>query len=386
MEQRFSWEANSFSAAQEIFLILWNRQVHYWIHKSPPPVPVLSQIDPAHAPTHFSKIHFNVILPSISGSSKWPTSLTFFHQNPACSSSGYVSWDNRMSDSTETTIQSCGQKSLIVLTFCTQMRSHSALDWVTFCTQLSHILHSIVVTFCTRLSHVLHSIKLRSALNFGHILHSIGSRSALNWVTFCTQLLSRSALNCGDILRSIGSHSALNCGHTVHTIAVTCCTQLGHILHSIAVILCTQLRSHSALNCGHILFWPLLPDFCLIICSKLYRSCSSLTDPLLLPSCLRTKRSTKSWSRCECIAICLRECHRQRIAGTKNPKMCVPLVSAHYTSLMKWYRIASDVIIKECQHIGQIYVTDMWISCFEVDKLLYSYDISYSGCSHRPVC
>ena len=43
-------ESNRFLANQEITPILWNPKVRYRIRKGPPPVRVLSQINPAHAP------------------------------------------------------------------------------------------------------------------------------------------------------------------------------------------------------------------------------------------------------------------------------------------------------------------------------------------------
>ena len=81
MEQNPSWEANVFTAHQ-IPRILWNPRVHDRIHKSPPPLRILSHIIPAYTPTtHFLNIHIIIILPSILGlpsglfSSGFPTKI-----------------------------------------------------------------------------------------------------------------------------------------------------------------------------------------------------------------------------------------------------------------------------------------------------------------------
>jgi hypothetical protein len=50
------------------FRVLWNLKVHYRFHKSPPPIPILIQINLVY--TQFSRIHFNDIVPSRSRSFK----------------------------------------------------------------------------------------------------------------------------------------------------------------------------------------------------------------------------------------------------------------------------------------------------------------------------
>jgi len=59
----------------------------YLIHTCPPPVTILSQLDPLHTPTsHFLYIHLNISLQSTPGSPECSISLRVPHQNPVYAS------------------------------------------------------------------------------------------------------------------------------------------------------------------------------------------------------------------------------------------------------------------------------------------------------------
>jgi hypothetical protein len=83
MQHSPSWQANQFSASQEIPRVLRNPTVHYRIHKCQSPFSILSQPNPVHTPTsQYLKINPNIILPSKPGSHQRSLSLGFPHLNP----------------------------------------------------------------------------------------------------------------------------------------------------------------------------------------------------------------------------------------------------------------------------------------------------------------
>jgi hypothetical protein len=65
-----SWEAANCAATQELPSVLRNPKVHRRVLKSPPLVPILSQINTVHTTlSYLSKINFNIIHPRSSWSS-----------------------------------------------------------------------------------------------------------------------------------------------------------------------------------------------------------------------------------------------------------------------------------------------------------------------------
>ena len=92
MEHNPSWEADSFSASQEIPRILWNPKVHYRVYKCPPPVRILSQINPIHIPIPLPEDPSKYYPPIYTWVFQWSLSLRIPHQNTLCISCLPHSW------------------------------------------------------------------------------------------------------------------------------------------------------------------------------------------------------------------------------------------------------------------------------------------------------
>jgi hypothetical protein len=61
MEEIPQAEACSFSFGQEVPHVLWNPKVNYCFHNSPPPDPIMSQLNPVHNLIYFFfNIQFNL--------------------------------------------------------------------------------------------------------------------------------------------------------------------------------------------------------------------------------------------------------------------------------------------------------------------------------------
>ena len=77
MGQSHSWEASTFSVSQEISCILWNLKVDYCVTKIPPPLPVLSYMNPFYTlPLYLFTSHCNNCL--VAGKIlRWPYTSRF---------------------------------------------------------------------------------------------------------------------------------------------------------------------------------------------------------------------------------------------------------------------------------------------------------------------
>jgi hypothetical protein len=83
MEQRPSWETNSRLAGKEAPpLHLWNPKLNYFVHKSQPSFPILSQINPVHNPRSLFPENSFLYYPSVyAWSSDWSLSFRLSNQN-----------------------------------------------------------------------------------------------------------------------------------------------------------------------------------------------------------------------------------------------------------------------------------------------------------------
>ena len=80
IKQSPSWEANWFSTSQEIPHILWKPKFHYLVNSTRRLSLSWARSVQSMPLYYFLNIHFNIILPSTSISSKWLLSLKFPNQ------------------------------------------------------------------------------------------------------------------------------------------------------------------------------------------------------------------------------------------------------------------------------------------------------------------
>ena len=75
MERSLCWKSNRFSAIQEIYRIVGNREVHYHTYKSPQLIPILNQSKPVYARHPNSHLHLDI--PSGLYTSGFPTKTLY---------------------------------------------------------------------------------------------------------------------------------------------------------------------------------------------------------------------------------------------------------------------------------------------------------------------
>jgi hypothetical protein len=82
MEKNSCWQAKSLSTSQETSRLLWNPNIQFRDHSSPPSIHPEPHESRSHRPTQFN-IHFNIILPCTRTCSEWFLPLTLPDQTLA---------------------------------------------------------------------------------------------------------------------------------------------------------------------------------------------------------------------------------------------------------------------------------------------------------------